>query len=70
MTGEFDGAFAKKDFAEGELVERGIMRRLPDGFDGNKCPYIFQYVSKYKYANRCIRISRSETSRYNFSSKI
>lgn len=27
----------------GELVERGIMRRLPDGFDGNTCPYIFTW---------------------------
>ena len=46
VSGEFDGAFAKKDFAEGELVERGIMRRLPDGFDGNKCPYIFTWSTE------------------------
>lgn len=43
FSGDFDGAFAKKDFADGELIERGIMRRLPDGFDGNQCPYIFTW---------------------------
>lgn len=31
------------DFLVGELVEKGIMRRLPDGFDGNSCPYIFTW---------------------------
>lgn len=24
-------------------MEKGIMRRLPDGFDGNTCPYIFTW---------------------------
>ena len=43
MTGEFDGAYARKDFKEGDLIEKGVMRRLPDGFDGNKCPYIFTW---------------------------
>ncbi len=45
-TGNFDGAFAKKAFAKGELIERGVMRRLPDGFDGNKCPYIFTWSNE------------------------
>lgn len=27
----------------GELVEKGIMRRLPEGFDGMQCPYIFTW---------------------------
>jgi hypothetical protein len=27
----------------GDLVEKGVMRRLPDGFDGNTCPYIFTW---------------------------
>jgi len=30
-------------FFVGELVEKGIMRRLPDEFDGNSCPYIFTW---------------------------
>ena len=30
-------------FVLGELVEKGVMRRLPDGFDGNTCPYIFTW---------------------------
>lgn len=42
-TGEFDGAFAAVDFKEGDLIETGIVRRLPDGFDGNTCPYIFTW---------------------------
>lgn len=39
----FDGAFARKDFAEGELVEFGVMRILPDGFDGNDSIYVFTW---------------------------
>lgn len=42
-TGDFDGAFAAVPIKAGELVEKGIMRRLPDGFDGNTCPYIFTW---------------------------
>lgn len=45
-TGDFDGAFAGKAFVKGELIERGIMRRLPDGFDGHKCPYIFTWSNQ------------------------
>ncbi len=30
----------------GELVEKGLMRRLPDGFDGNTCPYIFTWSNE------------------------
>ena len=30
----------------GELVEKGVMRRLPDGFDGNTCPYIFTWSTE------------------------
>ena len=40
---DFDGAFARKDFAEGELVEHGVMRILPDGFDGNESIYVFTW---------------------------
>jgi hypothetical protein len=28
---------------KGDLVEKGLMRRLPEGFDGNTCPYIFTW---------------------------
>ena len=45
-TGFFDGAFAKKSFVKDELIERGVMRRLPDGFDGNKCQYIFTWSNE------------------------
>ncbi len=45
-TGMFDGAFALVDIKEGELVEKGVMRRLPDGFDGNTCPYIFTWSNE------------------------
>jgi len=42
-TGEFDGTFAAVAMKEGELIEKGIMRRLPKGFDGNKCEEIFTW---------------------------
>ena len=42
-TGLFDGAFAAVSIKEGELIEKGVMRRLPEGFDGNACPYIFTW---------------------------
>ena len=42
----FDGAFAAVDIKEGDLVEKGLMRRLPEGFDGNTCPYIFTWSTE------------------------
>lgn len=43
----FDGAFAKVDIKKGELVEKGIVRRLSTNnnkaFDGNKNPYVFTW---------------------------
>lgn len=30
----------------GDLIEKGVMRRLPDGFDGNTCPYIFTWSTE------------------------
>ena len=36
-----DCTFALKDFAEGELVERGLIRRI--NIDGNECPFIFTW---------------------------
>lgn len=42
-TGDFDGAFAAVPMKEGELIEKGVMRRLPYGFDGNTCEYIFTW---------------------------
>ena len=42
-TGLFDGAFAAVSIKEGELIEKGVIRRLPEGFDGNSCPYIFTW---------------------------
>ena len=40
---DFDGAFAKKDFKKGELVEFGIVRILPEGFDGHISPHVFTW---------------------------
>jgi len=44
---KFDGAFAKVDIKKGELVEKGLMRRLSDNnnrlFDGMKNPYVFTW---------------------------
>lgn len=42
-TGYFDGAFANVQIKKGDLVEKGVMRRLPEGFDGNTCQYIFTW---------------------------
>ena len=39
----FDGAFANKSFKKGEIIEYGIVRLLPDNFDGNKSPYVFTW---------------------------
>jgi hypothetical protein len=36
-----DGAFALHDFKQGELIECGIVRRIP--VDGHKCQYIFTW---------------------------
>jgi hypothetical protein len=37
------GVFAACDVAQHEIVERGIVRRLPDTFDGNDCPYVLTW---------------------------
>ncbi len=37
------GAFAATDISEGELVERGIVRRLPETFDGHVSPHVFTW---------------------------
>jgi hypothetical protein len=39
----FDGAFANKSFKKGEIIEYGIVRILPDNFDGNESPYVFTW---------------------------
>ena len=40
---KFDGAFSKTFFREGDIVEYGIVRILPEDFDGNLCPYVFTW---------------------------
>ena len=37
------GAFAACDIQKGEVVEFGIVRRLPADFDGNDCQYVFTW---------------------------
>ena len=43
----FDGAFARINIKSGELVEKGIMRRLSDNenkvFNGSNSPYVFTW---------------------------
>jgi len=45
-TGDFAGAFAAVPIKEGDLIEKGVMRRLPEGFDGNTCEYIFTWSTE------------------------
>jgi len=44
---KFDGAFARINIKSGDLVEKGIMRRLSDNenkiFNGTKNPYVFTW---------------------------
>ena len=53
----FDGAFANNPIKSGELVEKGLMRRLSDnknrGFDGMENPFIFTWsddIPNYTWA--------------------
>ena len=39
----FDGAFANKDFKKNELIEYGIVRLLPECFEGNDSPFVFTW---------------------------
>lgn len=43
----FDGAFAKINIKKGELIEKGLMRKLSDNenrsFDGMQNPYVFTW---------------------------
>jgi hypothetical protein len=41
---------------KGDLIEKGVMRRLPDGFDGNTCPYIFTWSDERPNKVRQIHI--------------
>ncbi|GFH60096.1 hypothetical protein CTEN210_16572 [Chaetoceros tenuissimus] len=45
-TGDFDGAFAAVAIKEGELIEKGVVRRFNEGFDGMSCPYIFTWSTE------------------------
>ena len=44
---KFDGAFARINIKSGDLVEKGIMRRLSDNenkmYNGTKSPYVFTW---------------------------
>ena len=37
------GAFAACDIGDGDIVESGIVRRLPANFDGNASPHVFTW---------------------------
>ncbi|MFM2163052.1 MAG: hypothetical protein RLZZ383_2564 [Pseudomonadota bacterium] len=42
--GKGAGVYAAVSIRAGELVERGIVRRLPAGFDGHASPYVFTWA--------------------------
>ena len=54
---KFDGAFARVSFKEGDLIEYGIVRVLPEGFDGNLSPYVLlgqmKFLIKVGMASGC-----------------
>jgi len=37
------GVYAARPIKAGELVEIGIVRRLPEAFNGNQSPYVFTW---------------------------
>ena len=54
---KFDGAFARINIKSGDLVEKGIMRRLSDNenkmYNGTKSPYVFTWsedIPNHKWA--------------------
>ena len=56
-TNDFVGSFAAKSFKRGDLIEKGLMRRLSDNdnraFDGMKNPYVFTWsddIPNYTWA--------------------
>jgi hypothetical protein len=56
----------------GELVEKGVMRRLPEGFDGNKSPYVFTWSNERpnKVRNYPFRVEYPVYGRPNSESEI
>ena len=54
IIGDGDGAFAKSDFDENEIIETGIVRVIP--IDGHICPYVFTWSNdfdKFALASGC-----------------
>merc|ERR1712037_433361 len=43
MDISFDGAFARRAFTRGEEVERGVVRRLPENFEGDEWQLCFTW---------------------------
>merc|ERR1739848_18819 len=43
-----DGAYAGQALKQGECIEWGLVRRLPDGFDGNSSEYVFTWSDDRK----------------------
>ena len=44
-VGDGDGAFAKVDLSENEIIETGIVRVIP--IDGHTCPYVFTWSENF-----------------------
>ena len=40
---DFDGAFARIAFKKNDIIEYGIVRILPEGFEGDFSPYVFTW---------------------------
>ena len=68
----FDGAFAKVNIKKGELVEKGLMRKLSDNnnklFDGMQNPYVFTWSNDipnytWAFASGCLSFYNCESDK-------
>lgn len=68
----FDGAFAKVNIKKGELVEKGLMRKLSDNnnklFDGMQNQYVFTWSNDipnytWAFASGCLSFYNCESDK-------
>ena len=65
----FMGAFANIDILKGDLIEKGLMRRLDYSFDGMNNPYVFTWSDEipnhtWAFASGCATFYNSSLEKY------